>query len=180
MNTGSTSISMPSISGGMSCELTIASSSSFKGRSTQGNWRAVHPASLLLHSKPFFFLFVKSIIPSWFFSDRVECDIRQRPSMWEGIHGPNMNILLLAIFEYKFPDRIIFECVFAQLPYLIRIPKVTLAELESGGKWFHHSYNRRRNPDKAQVSKDEEDKPIYSLHVGLSTWGYISGCTYVY
>ena len=128
----------------------------------------------------FFFLFVRSIIPSWFFSDRVECDIRQRPSMWEGIHGPNMNICLLAIFEYKLPDRIIFECVFAQLPYLIRIPKVTLAELESGGKWFHHSYNRRRNPDKAQVSKDEEDKPIYSLHVGLSTWGYISGCTYVY
>jgi len=52
--------------------------------------------------------------------------------MGEDVHGPRMNILLLAIFEYNLPDRIIIECVFAQLPYLIRIPETPLTELESG------------------------------------------------
>ena len=103
--------------------------------------RSIPQASYYTISFPFSYdKVVRSIIPSWFFSDRVECDIGQLPSMGKDVHGPRMNILLLAIFEYNLPDRIYAECVFAQLPYLIRIPKISLAELESGGKWFRHSY----------------------------------------
>lgn len=50
--------------------------------------------------------------------------------MEEDVHGRRMNILL-ANFEYKMPNRDFFECIFAQLPYLIRIPKIPLGELES-------------------------------------------------
>ena len=71
MNVASASMFMPSMLGGMSCELTMASSSSFKGRSTQGNWRAVHPTILLLlkstsHSPLKAVKNHTPLIPQWF------------------------------------------------------------------------------------------------------------------
>jgi hypothetical protein len=54
----------------------------------------------------------KSIIPSWFLSDLVECDIRQVPSMGKDIHDPRMHVLL-ATHEYNFPYFIFSECLFA-------------------------------------------------------------------
>ena len=83
--------------------------------------------------------------------------------MGEDVHDPRMNILLLAIFERNFPDRVFQVCVFAQLPYLIRVPQVSFAELESGGKWVHHSYIQT----KCKIPKTRETRPIYSLHVRL-------------